>query len=53
VKNAAGEVAAVKWRFNGWAKYENHLLDDAAGHAIRASGVRWHADWCWKAAAST
>ena len=26
VKNAAGEVAAVKWRFNGWAKYENHLL---------------------------
>jgi agmatine deiminase len=34
VKNAAGQVAAAKWRFNGWAKYENHLLDEAAGHAI-------------------
>ena len=34
VKNAAGAVAAAKWRFNGWAKYDNHLLDDAAGRAI-------------------
>lgn len=34
VKNSAGKVAAVKWRFNGWAKYENHLLDEAAGIAI-------------------
>jgi agmatine deiminase len=34
LKNAAGTVAAAKWRFNGWAKYENHLLDDAAGGAI-------------------
>ncbi len=34
VKNAAGEKAAVKWRFNGWAKYANHLLDDAAGHTV-------------------
>ncbi len=34
VKNAAGEKAAVKWRFNGWAKYDNHLLDDAAGHTV-------------------
>ncbi len=34
VKDAAGKVAAVKWRFNGWAKYENHLRDEAAGHAI-------------------
>src|SRR5579863_6534955 len=34
VRNAAGEVAAVKWRFNGWAKYENHLRDEAAGNAI-------------------
>jgi len=34
VKNPAGERAAVKWRFNGWAKYENHLADDAAGHAV-------------------
>ena len=28
VRNDAGEVAATKWRFNGWAKYENHQLDD-------------------------
>ncbi|MDP9053055.1 MAG: agmatine deiminase family protein [Acidobacteriota bacterium] len=31
---SATETAAVKWRFNGWAKYENHLRDEAAGHAI-------------------
>lgn len=36
VKNGAGQVAATKWRFNGWAKYENHLLDEAAGQAIPA-----------------
>ena len=34
LKNAAGRVAVAKWRFNGWAKYDNHLLDDAAGRAI-------------------
>jgi agmatine deiminase len=34
VKNSAGEIAAVKWRFNGWAKYDNHLRDEAAGLAI-------------------
>ncbi len=34
VRGKQGEIAAVKWRFNGWAKYENHLLDDAAGRAI-------------------
>jgi agmatine deiminase len=28
------EVAAVKWRFNGWAKYLNHLRDEAAGLSI-------------------
>jgi agmatine deiminase len=27
VKNAAGEVAYTNWRFNGWAKYENHKKD--------------------------
>ncbi|HWF08862.1 MAG TPA: agmatine deiminase family protein [Bryobacteraceae bacterium] len=42
VKNAAGTVAAVKWRFNGWAKYENHLRDEAAGAAIPGlTGVDW------------
>jgi agmatine deiminase len=33
-RKADGALAAVKWRFNGWAKYENHLQDEAAGHAI-------------------
>jgi agmatine deiminase len=27
VKNDAGEVAYTNWRFNGWAKYENHKKD--------------------------
>jgi len=34
VRDAEGKIAAVKWRFNGWAKYENHLQDEAAGRAI-------------------
>ncbi|HVY93172.1 MAG TPA: agmatine deiminase family protein, partial [Bryobacteraceae bacterium] len=42
LKNAAGERAAAKFRFNGWAKYDNYLLDDAAGRAI--PGVRWQPD---------
>jgi agmatine deiminase len=29
VRNAAGEVALTDWKFNGWAKYPNHRLDDA------------------------
>lgn len=46
VKNRAGEVAATKWRFNGWAKYDNHLLDEAAGLAIPEHlGMEvWHPD---------
>ena len=27
VTNGAGEVAYTHWRFNGWAKYENHKKD--------------------------
>ena len=42
VKNAQGEVAAVKFNFNGWAKYENYILDDDAGRNI--PGVRWQPD---------
>ena len=42
LKNAAGEVAGAKFNFNGWAKYDNHLLDDAAGRTI--PGVRWQPD---------
>jgi agmatine deiminase len=36
LKNTVGQVAAAKWRFNAWAKYENHQLDDAAGRSIPA-----------------
>jgi agmatine deiminase len=43
LKNAAGEVAGAKFKFNGWAKYGNHLLDDAAGRAL--PGVRWQPDF--------
>ena len=28
------EVAAVKWRFNGWARYRDHAADDAAGESV-------------------
>ena len=43
IRNAQGEVAATKWRFNGWAKYENHTRDEIAGHAVASLvGVR-----CW------
>ena len=42
LKNPQGEIAAAKFRFNGWAKYENHLLDDAAGRSI--PGIRWQPD---------
>lgn len=31
VKSPAGDRVAVKWRFNGWAKYSNWRGDDAAG----------------------
>ena len=46
IKNGTGEVAATKWRFNGWAKYENHLRDEAAGRAIpELIGVNaWQSD---------
>ncbi len=34
VTNAEGEVAMVKWRFNGWAKYSNWRVDEAAVDCI-------------------
>jgi agmatine deiminase len=34
LRDRRGVVAATKWRFNGWAKYPNHKLDDAAGRYI-------------------
>lgn len=30
------DVLAIKWRFNGWARYPDHRLDDAAGYAAAA-----------------
>lgn len=41
LKGPAGESAAVKWRFNGWAKYPNWQGDDRAGElAAKAAGIR-------------
>lgn len=28
------EIELINWRFNGWAKYENHSLDERVGEAI-------------------
>jgi agmatine deiminase len=36
VWNDSGAVELVNWRFNGWAKYENHLLDEKMGEAVQA-----------------
>jgi len=38
--NADGELAAVKFRFNGWAKYRDWPLDDAAGSFIARHACR-------------
>lgn len=27
-------LGAVKWRFNGWARYDDHALDEAAGQKV-------------------
>jgi agmatine deiminase len=40
---AEQEVAAVKFRFDGWARYDNHAADDAAGHAV--AGWRDLREW--------
>ncbi len=29
-------LGAVKWLFNGWARYDNHELDEAAGQSVAA-----------------
>jgi agmatine deiminase len=36
VRRRAGrrEPGAVKWRFNGWARYPNHAADEAAGLGV-------------------
>ena len=40
VWNSAGNVELVSWRFNGWAKYENHERDERVGEAVeRITGL--------------
>lgn len=34
-----GARGAVKWRFNGWARYDDHELDEAAGMAVAQASV--------------
>lgn len=34
VHAASGGVALANWRFNAWAKYENHARDERVGEAI-------------------
>jgi agmatine deiminase len=34
VFNDSGEIQLVNWRFNGWAKYDNHELDEKVGAAV-------------------
>jgi agmatine deiminase len=40
VRNGGGDVAITNWRFNGWAKYSNSMLDDQlAGHVTGLLGL--------------
>ena len=43
----AGEIRAVKFRFNGWARYDDHELDDQAGERVPS----WLGLDTWRAAA--
>ncbi|MCU1259238.1 MAG: Porphyromonas-type peptidyl-arginine deiminase [Bryobacterales bacterium] len=46
VKGSSGEAAAVKWKFNAWAKYQDFDRDEAAGAAIpeRLGMQTWRPD---------
>jgi agmatine deiminase len=37
VNRERGQLGAVKWCFNGWARYPDHKLDEAAGMAVAKS----------------
>ena len=40
VRNEKGDIELVNWRFNGWAKYENHGRDEKVGEAVeRIAGL--------------
>ena len=36
VWTASGAVELINWRFNGWAKYDNHQLDERIGESVEA-----------------
>ncbi|MEO8576625.1 MAG: agmatine deiminase family protein [Gemmatimonadales bacterium] len=36
VFSETGDVELVNWRFNGWAKYDNHQRDEKVGEAVEA-----------------
>lgn len=38
--HAQPALGAVKWLFNGWARYDNHLLDEAAGQRVAERRTR-------------
>jgi agmatine deiminase len=40
---ATAALGAVKWLFNGWARYDNHALDEAAGRRVahRRTSTIW------------
>lgn len=40
VQRRQQKLGAVKWRFNGWARYPDHELDEAAGMAIAEASVK-------------
>ncbi len=43
VHDDAGAVQLVNWRFNAWAKYENHAHDERVGAAVeRITGLPRH-----------
>lgn len=42
------EIAAVKFRFDGWARYDNHQKDDAAGATV----AEWRGMRSWNARAA-
>lgn len=34
------QIGAVKWRFNGWARYDDHHLDEQAGASVAESFLK-------------
>lgn len=47
VRNGAGEVGILNWRFNGWAKYDNYTHDDSVTEQLAAQlGLRMWTPYC-------